>query len=691
MRKCVLASMACLLVSGQVWAEDIKRELDEVVVTGSRVAVELKETASAIDVVSTEELDTVKYRNPSQILNRIAGVTSQEFDGESELTSIRVPTHFTNPYTVVLVDGVPTSSYGSGASSQFRNINNGNIERIEVLKGPASALYGSNAIGGIINIITKSPKAGKQFKVWSEYGDELGLRHIGASGRASSDKFGFTMDLNYKTSDGWRENSAIDKKSANIKLNYPPTDNSILSLAIDYVNFDNESPGSLDKADFDEDWQQSYHTFAGAKMNKVTPSLAYSYFFDNAEFKAALQVRDMDHETFPNYGMYQRGGPTSPYYNSFNDIQGRDYNAQLLYSRDFAAMRSKLVCGVDLESGSTDTTKYTLTITRDPATNKYTGYTMADDPSRDLEVDTQNFAPYAQLDLSPMDNLRLSAGVRYDATDYKSANAVDDEYEGSKDFSRVTPKIGLTYDLSDDLNTYLSISEGFVVPSTSQLFTSRYADPDLAAEVARNYEIGLRGILPDNEASFELSLYNMTIEDKIISQTRTVTGWGGATTEEEYYENAGETSHRGVELNVQMQPVDFANLSLTYTYALNEYEDFVDTIAGIDYSGNTMARSPQSHFNGRVTLMPLAGLNIELEVDAVSSQYVDSGNQFEYKRPVLAHLRTAYEMDNWSFWLHVLNLTDQKYAARVSGDDEPSYYPGKPRTIYAGVSYTWGK
>ena len=149
-------------------SDTVEHEFDEVVVTASRVEEKVKEVPSTVNIVGREKLEEIKFRNPAEVLNRLPGIYTSNFGGESELTSIRVPTHFTNPYTVVLVDGIPTSTYGSGSSGQISELNNRNIERIEVLKGPASALYGSNAIGGIINIITKDPSPGTIVNLWSE-------------------------------------------------------------------------------------------------------------------------------------------------------------------------------------------------------------------------------------------------------------------------------------------------------------------------------------------------------------------------------------------------------------------------------------------------------------------------------------------------------------------------------------------
>ena len=107
--------------------QTVNQELDEVIVSASRVEEKVKEVPATVNIVTNKELEEVKFRNAAEVLNRVPGIYTHNFGGESELTSIRVPTHFTNGYTVVLVDGVPTTSYGSGSSGQISKLDNMNI------------------------------------------------------------------------------------------------------------------------------------------------------------------------------------------------------------------------------------------------------------------------------------------------------------------------------------------------------------------------------------------------------------------------------------------------------------------------------------------------------------------------------------------------------------------------------------
>ncbi len=680
MRVSLLIVVTVVLISAsQVLAEGVKQELDEVVVTASRVEGKVKEAPVTINVISEQEIEKVKARNVADLLKRIPGINSSNLGGESALTSIRIPTHFTNPYTLVLVDGVPTSSYGSGSAGSFSEINSDNIARIEVVKGPASALYGSNAIGGIINVITKTPSAEPQIKLWTELGSYSQWRS-GLSGSASADTLSFNVDLNYINSDNWREHSAVDKKAGNIKLQYVPSEQSLVTFKLDYINFDNESSGTLREDDFNADWQHSYHTFTYAKLEKISPLLSYIHYLDDAEFKTTLALRTLNHEVLPNYGIRPQGPRT--FVGSHSDIEGNDIDLQFLYSRNFDFLQAKIVTGVDFERGNTESDTHSLAVTWNRSVNQYTDYTMGE-LSKSYDVTTKVGAPYLQFQVTPVNNLKLTAGGRYDSLTYEVDDKLGTGDSGDMDFSHFSPKIGATYDITSSLNTYVSYSEGFVVPTTSQLFTSSWASSDLDPEQAKNYEMGVRSLFWQKKFALDVALYSMKITDKIITQD--INSWV------KRYVNAGETSQQGAEITVDLKPVDYASLTLAYTYARNEYEEY--STSGTDYNGNTMERSPEHRLNARLAILPMKDLWIELEMDSISSQYSDPANRHQYSRPTLFNLRANYALQEWSFWAHIMNLTDQEYASYVSyssSDDIMTYFPGSPLTVMAGISYKWG-
>ncbi|MDF1615065.1 TonB-dependent receptor [Desulfurivibrio dismutans] len=681
MKKEFFTVAAIGLLAGPALAGEIRRELDEVVVTSSRIEEQRKDSTATIEVIGQDEVERVKYRNAGELLQRVPGVLTSNFGGDEELTSIRVPTHFTNPYTLVLINGRPSRTYGSGGVN-FREINSANIERIEVVKGPASALYGSNAIGGVINLITKKPTAEPEITAWGEAGEYDEYRG-GAYVSGTSESLSYNVDFNFKDRKGWRENTESERQAANVRLQHFTAGASIWSFEFDYVKFDNNTAGSLDEQDFDDDWQQSYHTFANVEMEKFAPAIAYATELAGGDFDVTLGYRRIDHVVYPGYSFRQLSPVLAA--STYSDIEGYDIDLQLLYTRELDPLATKLVSGIDLQTGKHEAEVYGLAVTRDPVSKKYTSYTVTG-LNDSYDIETEAAAPYLQLDRRLGDNFKLQAGARYDWVRYELTDNLlgTDGLEGKQSFSRLSPKVGLTYDPLANLNLYASYSQGFVVPTTSQLFTSRLRNPDLDPEKADNYEVGLRSILLDGRAKLDLALYHMTIREKIVQVTT-----GPFTSE---YRNAAKTEHTGLELAASYAPLVWSRVGLSYTYAENKFDRFRD--GGVDYSGNWLPRSPRHRLNVRLAVLPFEGFEVELEMDEISRQYADNANELTYSRPALFNLRAGYDWQSWSFWAHVNNLADKEYATYVTtsstSDTGMGLYSGGPRTFFAGLSYRWG-
>jgi len=671
----IMLAIVAVFTFATALAEDAARPMEEIVVSASRVEENVNDTSATVNSLTQEELDDIKFRNPQEFMSRIPGVFSHSFGNESELTSIRIPTHFTNPYTLILLDGVPIAGYGSGSSGQFAEINTNSIERIEVVKGPASALYGSNAIGGVINMISKSPASQPTARVDIEYGDFEQIRSS-ASVANSGEKFGFMLDMNYKDNVSWRENNDFEKKGANLKLNYALTDDALFTFKMDYLDKTGENSGSLKEDDFNEDWRQSYNTFAFSEVTRFTPTLRYSQDLGAGKFSTTLAYRDIEGESIPDYSI-RRQGPM--FVGSQNKNKESASNIQLLYHRDLTFANSRLIVGVDGETGTNEADSYSLAVDWDPAQNKYTGYTN-NGLSKSFDIQTKVIAPYMQWELRPAEDFKINLGGRYDKTSYDANDKLTETSEDSE-FSRVTPKAGMIYNFSPQVNSFLSYSQGFVVPTSSQLLTSSWSNKDLEPEKADNYELGIRSNFMDDRMRFDLAVFYMTIKDKIITQDVGMYS--------RQYVNAGETSQQGVELTGLYQANKWLSFAGAYTYSSNQYEEY--STGSADYSDKTPPRSPDHRLNLRVATTPVQNMRVELEMDMVSSEFADDANEFEYSRPTLLNLRASYDWTDWSVWGHVMNLTDQKYASysSFSSSDGVKYYSGAPLTFFMGLTYAW--
>ncbi|MGD8837074.1 MAG: TonB-dependent receptor [Desulfobacteraceae bacterium] len=645
-----------------------KLYLDSMVVTATRTESKLKELPASVSVLDTREIETVKFVDSrKELLKRIPGY--------SMVRNLRIPFGGKN-YTINLVDGLATTSaFGSGSIAAPDYTNPFDIERIEVVKGPASALYGSHALGGVINVITRKPPEEPEYRIWGEGGMYDRYRG-GVSAGGSTGRIGYFLDANILDYEGWQDRTAHEEKQVSGKVLFDFDSASTLTVRGEYLDQYEENPGYLSQEDYDEDWRRAEVPDAYTDEQAVSFSAKYERELSNQSgFELSYGVRNTDSEGPPSYNA--RGG--------FRSSDVTNHNLVGTYNLGFDLFRSELIAGIDLQHSASDQITYQQR-------------SVDSDIEQQWDIVAEVMSPFLQYEVSPVERVRLSLGARYDTITYSATgykiNDDDDErtdYDESSDFSNVSPKAGITIDLGYEQSLWLSYGQGFVVPSRTYLFVGDddyAANPDLDPEKANNYEIGLRGQLLGSRLNYDITAYRTDITDMLVAED-------GVDDEPGLYVNAGEVRVQGVESAIGYAVSDQWRFDIAYTYADNQYIEFIT--GRNDYSGNTLSASPEHHLNARVTWMPIAGFSAELEWNSISSYYTSDDNdddpEGKEKRPDLFNLRLSYEKGPWRLWAHVLNLLDEKYAERVSYSSRygggRKYTSGEPLNAYAGISYTF--
>ncbi len=637
--------------------------LDSIVVTATRTESKLKELPASVSVLGTQDVETVRFVDSRrELLKRMPGY--------SMIRNLRIPMGGKN-YTVNLVDGLAISSaFGSGTIGSAEDTNTFDIERIEVVKGPASALYGSHALGGVINIITRKPPEQPEYRLWGE-GGMYDRGRGGVSAAGSTGRLGYFLDANILDYEGWQDRTVKERKQASGKLLFTLDPASTITVRGEYLDKYEENPGDLSDPDavtFDEiDWKEAEVQDAYNDKQAISLSARYERDLSNRSgLELSYGIRQSESEGPPSYSA--TGG--------FGSSDATNQNLVGIYNQGFDVYRSKLIVGIDLQHSASDSTTYS-------------DRSVDSDIDQEWDIEAVVTSPFMQYEVSPIERMRISVGARYDsitysATGYKISRGVRTDYDESKDYTNISPKAGVTIDIGAEQSLWLSYGQGFVVPSRTYLFTgSRGIDPnpDLDPEKADNYEIGLRGQLMGSRLNYDITAYRTDITDMLVDDD-----------EIGLYVNAGEVRVQGFETTIGWAVSEQWRFDIAYTYADNKYIDFIS--GGVDYSGNTLSASPKNHYNARVTWMPIQGLSAELEWNSISSYYTSSGNDDplgEAQRPDLFNLRLSYETGPWRLWAHVLNLLDEKYAERVSYSSSVGreYTSGEPLNVYAGLSYTF--
>ena len=211
-RRRVVSALMCLLPALS-WAQ--AAALPEVTVTGTREKALLSETPAAVGAIGADAVRQDRPNHPAQIMSQIPGVAVAMTNGEGHTTSIRHP-FTTNPVYLFLEDGIPIRSTGFFNHNALYEINIPQSGGIEVTRGPGTALYGSDAIGGVINVLTRTPPRNAEFTLSGDVGGHDWARLLLSGGNTSGDT-AWRADLNLTHTGGWRDTTAYDRQGGDRK------------------------------------------------------------------------------------------------------------------------------------------------------------------------------------------------------------------------------------------------------------------------------------------------------------------------------------------------------------------------------------------------------------------------------------------------------------------------------------------
>jgi outer membrane receptor protein involved in Fe transport len=316
----------------------------------------------------------------------------------------------------------------------------------------------------------------------------------------------------------------------------------------------------------------------------------------------------------------------------------------------------------------------------------------------DYDVTFRGVSPYAQVDYAPAPRLHLSAGVRFDAFGYKYDNNLGVVDTGahrrppstSVSYGHVSPKLGVTYDVSPSLNVFAAYRHGFRAPSEDQLFVQGSATNSvgLSPVKANSFEAGVR--VSGDRVAFEASAYSMDVTDDIVYFFNTSTFTSEVS-------NAGRTRHQGVEAGLKVAFARQWRFESAYTYVRNRYLEWV-TSTGSDFGGNEMEAGPRQIANTRLTFEPVSHSAITAEWAYVGWYFTDPDNLHRYDGYHVINLEaTSPTFSGVSLVARVSNLADVRYSVTTSFNpfvppaEQDRYTPGLPRTLYVGLQYGWAR
>lgn len=517
MKKKYLSGIAAvaLLAASEAAAQQTTL-LPETVVTAARIETPLSTVGSSITVIDREELDRRQTRLVSDVLREVPGLAVGRSGGIGGYTQLRMRGAEANQ-TLVLIDGIEVNDPGLNAEFDFAHLLAEDVERIEILRGAQSALWGSDAVGGVINIITRKGEGPTKLRL----GAELGMRETSQLSGAISgggERYHYALSLNRFSTDGIsaaderngnKEADAFDNTGGTLKAGFSPTD---------YLTFD--VAGRIEKAHGETDG------FA-AVVGQMDDSSRYTYtrrygraqatlklFEGMWEHRVGAAITDTDHRAIDDFG-------------SLATNDGRktklDYQTTLyLDTPDFARASHVITFAAERERESIDS--------------------ASDFSSVDRGI--LNYGYVGEYRVTLFDNLALSGALRFDDNDiFKDAT---------------TYRLTASYRVPD-WGTRFKASHGTGVknPTLFELFgfTSTFSgNPNLKPEKSRSFDAGIEQQLLDGKLVADITGFANRIDDLIQ-------GFGPTAVNVK-----GTAKINGIETSLRWQALEWLRLGASYTF-----------------------------------------------------------------------------------------------------------------------------
>uniref|UniRef100_UPI003F6BBB27 TonB-dependent receptor n=1 Tax=Pseudomaricurvus sp. TaxID=2004510 RepID=UPI003F6BBB27 len=655
-----LATPACLLAltihHATVHADNTTKAdpakaspMETMVVTSTKEAKSKSDLAESLDSLDASELELIGPAHPAEALNRIAGVHINNLGGEGHMTAIRQPITTSGVY-LFLEDGLPTRPTGFFNHNGLYEVNVSQGSRLEVTKGPGSALYGSDAIGGVINSVTKPSPDQPEADINVELGAYGWKRALLSGGTDVGEDSGVRVDLNATDNEGYRDDSEYTRYSSTLRFDSQLSQHWDMKAIASYTDVDQSGVSGLEEDDYKNNPEKN--EFTGDIGYRQVQSLRISSEFNytpNADQLLTLTpyYRDNSMRMMPSWMV--------TYDPNVRDYEFQSYGMLVKFRQSLFDGTGEIIVGLDTDYTPSTYTEEVISVTRNG--DFYTDYQTTGQLNYDFDAEQTSLSPYVHTDWHLTDELILSAGLRYDhfSIDYKdSGKATSSSHirpeSQSLSFEQFSPKAGLVYQYSENHNAYVNYRHSFRAPTIGTLFRpgSSMDSTDLQPVTSESYEMGFRGQF-NERLGYELALYHMSVEDDIVSY---IEGNDRIST------NAGETSHQGIELTLTGSITEEVSFNIAWSWAEHQYEDYSYVYGYFNpslgryvtetrnYDGYDMGKAPKTMGNVTLAYRPdfIPNTRFELEWDHQGEYYTDETNTSTYQGHDLLNLRANYDI-----------------------------------------------
>ncbi len=687
------------------------QELENVFITANRTATLRKETPVAISKITAKTINETKATAVYEIINKTPGVLMVNLGNEQHMMSIRQPMT-TNAYYLYLEDGLPIRPMGIFNHNALLEINQYNLQSIEVVKGPVSSLYGPEAVGGTINLISVKPPVDPEFK-FGVQADNYGYRRFQAAGGATIGKVGFHIaGISSLQENGWMTYSDYNKDNLNARIDYNISPSTRLISNTMYGKYYSDMSGTVNEDAFNNRTYKSTSDFTYRKSDALRTRLTLEHDWNsNSSSYITAYLRDNKLGQNPSYGI--KWSPTVNPTTATGEVNSnnfKSYGAIGQHTQKFDFLNTKLVAGALYDYSPVTYWAYVIDLKAnlnpgEPGKQTVDSYEIIaehpDSKLADYTADIFNTAGYAQASFNPIEKLVVTVGGRYDNMKVNYNNALDNS-TGSKVYDKMTFKAGANYNPFEFAGFYGNYSQGFAPPGITSIFRTKPGTGgttgvpadfyyNLEPATFNNYEVGGWLSFLQNKLNFDYAFYYMEGKNELLNIKLADNSTD--------YRSAGETRHKGIEFGATYRPSKQINFRLGGTYAQHTYIDFKlsdkpsDPVQ--DLNGKEMPSAPKWSGNSELSYYPnwLPNLRTSIEWQLVGSYYQDQINTVKYDGYNIFNARIGYQWKGIEVYGNVLNLTDKLYAYNVTrantASAQPTYTAAAPRTFVFGIQYNF--
>ena len=656
--------------------------IDEIVTVATRAEADLTEVIGTVSVLDESTLALVSHAHVQQALSRVAGVNLHRGNGQEYLPAMRSPV-LTGAGGcggfLMQEDGIPLRAAGFCNINELFDANTEMAQRIEVLRGTGTVLHGSNAMHGVINIVTPAPSSGSKATLEIGADDYSRLKYQSALGTVG-------VAANFTHDGGFRDQSGFDQQKISLRHAYN-NNNLQIDSGLTLTNLNQETAGFIEGRDAYKDSAAIRQNLNPEAYRDVSSMRAWSRI---SQSKQHYQLVITPYFRYSQMDFLQHFLPGDP----LEENGQKSIGVQVGYYRTIR-QGLNVIAGVDAEI-----TDAYLKQSQDLPTqgSAFLQETIPQGQHYDYQVDGIVAAPFMHLDWAVNDELSVSGGLRFESMRYDYRNNMlsgrtkadgtvcgrggcrySRPPSGTDEFNNWSANLGAKLVLNDNNNIFMRMARGFRAPQATELYRLQRNQQitDLDSESIDSVELGFDGSI--NALRYKLTAYHMEKDNVIFRDS------------DFFNVSDGNTEHQGIELELDYAINAQWSLAVSATQAKHIYLNSASS-GDINIRHNDIDTAPRHFGNARLAWQPSDSSRVEFEWQSMGSYFLEPENLHRYEGHDIVNLRASWALSSSRrMYANISNLTDRKYAERADFTlfSQERYFPGLPRAVQLGIELSW--